>query len=186
MKRFLSNIIVVAALTISVLTLSSFTTGAAEELSFSNLLDLLYRYGEPEAIQNNPLTFLFNDSVQDGEIECIEVVYGSDVEKGKKIDYGYEVLSTSDHACYFRMSLDTSTQANLYFKSKDDADRYIDHLAKTAPVSYNGQTYCIRNQEDGMHISTLCDDGDYSTQYVIYQPVESDGGFFRVEIEVYM
>ena len=186
MKRFLSNIIVVAALTISVLTLSSFTTGAAEELSFSNLLDLLYRYGEPEAIQNNPLTFLFNDSVQDGEIECIEVVYGSDVEKGKKIDYGYEVLSTSDHACYFRMSLDTSTQANLYFKSKDDADRYIDHLAKTAPVSYNGQTYCIRNQEDGMHISTLCDDGDYSTQYVIYQPVESDGGFYRVEIEVYM
>ena len=186
MKRFLSNIIVMAALTMSVLTLSSFTTGAAEELSFSNLLDLLYRYGEPEAIQNNPLTFLFNDSVQDGEIECIEVVYGSDVEKGKKIDYGYEVLSTSDHACYFRMSLDTSTQANLYFKSKDDADRYLARLAKTAPVPYNGQTYCIRNQEDGMHISTLCDDGDYSTQYVIYQPVESDGGFFRVEIEVYM
>ena len=85
MKRFLSNIIVMAALTMSVLTLSSFTTGAAEELSFSNLLDLLYRYGEPEAIQNNPLTFLFNDSVQDGEIECIEVVYGSDVEKEDRL-----------------------------------------------------------------------------------------------------
>ena len=121
MKRFASNIIVVAVLSLSVFTLSSFTNGAAEELTFSNLLDLLYRYGEPEAVQNNPLTFLFNDSVQDGEIECIEVVYGSDVEKGKKIDYGYEVLPTSDHACYFRMSLDTSTQANLYFMNKDDA-----------------------------------------------------------------
>ena len=186
MKRLASNIIVVAVLAMSVFTLSSFTTSAAEELTFSNLLDLLYRYGEPEAILNNPLTFLFNDSVQDGEIECIEVVYGCDVEKGKKIDYGYEVLPTSDKACYFRMSLDTSTQANLYFKSKDDADRFLDRLSKTAPVPYNGQTYCIRNQEDGMHISTLCDDGDYSTQYVIYQPVESDGGFYRVEIEVYM
>ncbi len=186
MKRFSSNIIVVAILSLSVFPLSSFTNGAAEELTFSNLLDLLYRYGEPEAVQGNPLTFLFNDSVLDGEIDCIEVVYGSDVEKGKKIDYGYEVLPTSDHACYFRMSLDTSTQANLYFMNKDDADRFLARLAKTAPVTYNEQTYCIRNQEDGLHISTLRDDGDYNTQYVIYQPVESDGGFYRVEIEVYM
>ena len=186
MKHFASNIIAVAVMVMSVFTLSSFTTNAAEELTFTNLLDLLYRYGESEAIQNNPMTFLFYDSVQDGEIDCIEVVYGSDVEKGKKIDYGYEVLPTSDHACYFRMSLDTSTQASLYFMSKDDANQFLARLAKTAPVTYNDQTYCIRVQEDGMHISTLCDDGDYSTQFVVYQPVESDGGFYRVEIEVYM
>jgi hypothetical protein len=37
-----------------------------------------------------------------------------------------------------------------------------------------------------MHISTLRDDGDYSIEFVVCEPVESDGGFYRVEIEVYM
>ena len=48
------------------------------------------------------LTYLYEyeDGGEDGDAGSYDTVYGRNMEKGEKTDFGYELKPKSDHACY--------------------------------------------------------------------------------------
>ena len=98
-----------------------------EKLSFENFLALLNNYNKVSYAQKCGLDFIYKEIERDGDVDCDEYVYGYDVEKGDKEEYGgYEIRPKSNHACYFKYNLDTSTSASMRFKNKNDAQIFFD------------------------------------------------------------
>lgn len=99
-----------------------------EQLDFGNFVELL-KSPNKETARKCGLTFVYaeeSDVAEEGDAEGSSEVYGWCVEKGKRGEYGYELDSKSPHACYFYYQEDTSRQAAMCFKDKDDADRFIE------------------------------------------------------------
>lgn len=164
----------------------------APALNFTvyNLMDLVTHYGNSELAEKSGLTFIYNDTQEDGEVDDIQIVYGFDVEKAQKEALGYSLKVKSPHACYFQVDLDTSTRLGLYFASKDDAKAFHESLKAQKPFDYEDETFYIHpmTRSDGVHylaVDVPYGDDQYETRYVIYQP-EEKGSFCYIEIEPYV
>ena len=159
------------------------------DFTLKNLLDLLYHHGDYELIENSGMKFIYEASLDMGEVEGYELVYGRDIEKGEKKEFGYELKATSPHGFFFEMSFDTSTQASLSFASQDDANTFIETVLNTEPFPYEDKTFYVhpKQQDDGqyIHLQTPYGDDDFETRYVLYPPRPRDG-FILIEIEVYV
>ena len=98
----------------------------ALDFSFDRFVTLLKNVNA-ETAKDCGFSFIYADEDQPEDDPGTSVaVYGWGVEKGEKQDFGYELNCISDNACYFYYQLDTSTQAAICFKDKDDADRFIE------------------------------------------------------------
>ena len=98
----------------------------ALDFSFDRFVTLLKNVNA-ETAKDCGFSFIYADEDQPEDDPGTSVaVYGWGVEKGEKQDFGYELNCISDNACYFYYQLDTSTQAAMCFKDKDDADRFIE------------------------------------------------------------
>ena len=171
------------------------TTAVAEEEHYSldftvkNLLVLLEHNDDYGRAEENGVTLTYEDSYDDGDVECLETVYGKDVQKVGKEVLGYQLKPTSPHGFYFKMILDTSTRGILAFASLQDAKSFIAATAKTKPFEFEGKTYYIHPKKvDGikyLYIETPYGQGDYETRYVIY-PLKQRNGFCEMEVEVYV
>lgn len=120
----------------------------ALDFSFDKFVTLLKEVNT-ETAKDCGLSFIYEASDgggEEGDAGTSVVVYGWGIEKGKKQDFGYELNSTSDHACYFYYQQDTSTQAAMCFKDKDDADRFIEKALAYGIVDMNG-SYHIADQK---------------------------------------
>ena len=157
------------------------------QFSIENLLDLLEHYGAAQIVQNGGLTFIYKDEIEstDGDVGEDRVVYGREIEKGDKKDFGYNLISTSKHSCYYELNLDTSTNPYLYFANKDDADSFYDRGANHKPFEYEGKTYYINNNNGVLYIDTQYDEDSFETHYCLYPP-ELDDGFYKIKIDVWM
>ena len=154
------------------------------------LVMALKHYEDYELLEGIGLKLIYEDSYQNEEMEEMEVMFGKDIEKGGKEEpIGYALKTTSDHAFYYSMALDTSTRPNLGFVNQKDALSFIENTLKAEPFSYEGMTYYIHPKErDGeryIHIDTPYGDDDFETRYVLYPP-RQDNGFWRIEIEYYV
>ncbi len=99
-----------------------------EQFDFGKFVDLL-KSPSKEKAERCGLSFVYeaeSDDGVEGDVAGTSEVYGWHIEKGKKNEFGYELNCTSNHACYFYYQADTSQQAAMCFKSKDDADRFIE------------------------------------------------------------
>lgn len=158
-----------------------------KQFSIEDLLDLLEHYGAAQIVQNGGLTFIYKDEIEstDGDVGEERVVYGREIEKGDKKDFGYNLISTSVHSCYYELNLDTSTNPYLYFANKNDADGFYDRVANHKPFEYEGNTYYVNKNNGELYIDTKYDEDSFETHYVLY-PLELEEGFYKIKIGVWM
>ncbi len=158
-----------------------------KQFSIEDLLDLLEHYGTAQIVQNGGLTFIYKDEIEstDGDVDEERVVYGREIEKGDKKDFGYNLKSTSKHSCYYELNLDTSTNPYLYFANKDDADSFYNRAANHKPFKYEGETYYINKNNGVLYIDTQYDEDSFETHYCLYLP-ELEDGFYKIKIDVWM
>ena len=157
------------------------------QFSIEDLLDLLEHYGAAKIVHNGGLTFIYKEEIEstDGDVGEERVVYGREIEKGDKKDFGYNLKSTSKHSCYYELNLDTSTNPYLYFANKDDADSFYNRVANHKPFKYEGETYYINKNNGVLYIDTQYDEDSFETNYCLYQP-ELEDGFYKIKIDVWM
>ena len=118
----------------------------ALDFSFDRFVTLLKNVNA-ETAKDCGFSFIYADEDQPEDDPGTSVaVYGWGVEKGEKQDFGYELNCISDNACYFYYQLDTSTQAAICFKDKDDADRFVEKALAYGIVDMNG-SYHIADQK---------------------------------------
>ena len=186
MKKVITTIVVLAVITAGVFSLSSSSDDTGQEISLTNLLDLLYNYEGTGRKPDTPLQFICRDDVQEGDKHYAEVVYGHGVKKGDKKDVGYEITTSSPHAYFFCMSFDSSVTAGLYYVDKGDAERFLARIAQEKTVQFNGKTFNVITKPDDkrLYITNPWGDGNYETQFALY-PITKEGDFYRIEIEVY-
>lgn len=132
------------------------------------------------------LTYLYDyedDGGEEGDAGSHDVVYGLNVEKGEKTDYGYQLKPTSRHACYFQYSEDTSTHASLNFTDKADADRFFEAFLKSGVVDCGGMYVVVKQEIPAGEVITVDTMRDYDGKYSIEKPVlNSDEGFYTIII----
>lgn len=160
-----------------------------EQFSVEDLLRLLNHAGEPEA-EKSGMSFLFDDSVDDDEEEGLSysvVAYGRNVEKGKKLDLGYQIVSTSAHSCYFTLNVDTSTNPRLYFANQEDANNFFQRASSAKRFDYDGETYTIQKEADSNCIDIMIPwvEDELQTKYSIHPP-KLENGFYEIWVEVYV
>ena len=159
------------------------------DFTLKNLLDLLYHHDDYELAENSGMKFIYEASLDMGEVEGYELCYGRDIEKGEKKEFGYLLKATTPHGFFFKISLDTSTQASLSFASQDDVNSFIETVLNTEPFKYDDKTFYVHpKQQDGgqyIYLQTPYGDDDFETRYVLYPPSPYEG-FYRIEIEVYV
>ena len=132
------------------------------------------------------LTFLYeyqDDGAEEGDAGTYDTVYGRDMEKGEKTDFGYQLKPTNHHACYFQYSLDTSTHASLNFTDKADADRFFEAFLKSGVVDCGGMYVVVEQEIPAGKVISVDSMRDYNGKYSIDKPVfDSEKGFYTIII----
>jgi len=152
-----------------------------EKFTFENLLSLLKNHDNVVAAKKCGLSLIYKDVENDGEVECVDIVYGYEVERGSD----KQVVAKSDNACYLYFSLDTSTQAILYFNDAADAD-YFQNMAKEyGLIIYEYNKYVPKKRmSSGYHnVDSLDWDGEYAPMYSLSN-VSSERGWYVVNIGI--
>lgn len=117
-----------------------------DQLNFGDFVELLKSSGK-ETAKKCGFSFVYHAyDPGDGDADMSADVFGWGIEKGEKLDFGYELKITSPHACYFYYQADTSQQAAMCFKSKADADRFMEKALAYGIVDINGD-YHIADQK---------------------------------------
>ena len=142
--------------------------GFRNKMSFENFLGMLNHYEKESYAKRCGLSLLYKDVTEEEFGESIEIVYGYEVEKGDKKDWSYEILSKSNHACFFRYNLDTSTHASLSFKDKEEANIFF-KKAKDYGLILHGDTYFIPNKKLPNGKGIVLDEDEYDNS--IYEKV---------------
>jgi len=155
-------------------------------MTASALVGLLASPTDEEQAQACGLTLLYKETGRDEEegIDTEVIVYGRDIEKGKKKDDGYEMECLSDHACYLSYQTDTSQQASLCFRSEADANGFLKGLEAEGVVVCH-DTYFIPADPlpDGQTVWVESIQ-DYNISYELSKPVLEDG-FYVIHIAYY-
>ena len=131
------------------------------------------------------LTYLYvhEEGGEDGDAGSYDTVYGRNMEKGEKTDFGYELKSKSNHACYFQYSLDTSTHASLNFTDKADADRFFEAFLKSGVVDCSGMYVVVEQEIPAGKVISVDSMRDYNGKYSIDKPVlDPERGFYTIII----
>ena len=154
-----------------------------EQLSFEKFLDY-YTTGEV-TLEDCGLKLIYEDSMEseDGDAGMYLAVYGWGVEKGEKLDFGYDLKTTSDRACYLESQEDTSLNHTFFFKDKADADRFFQQALDYGMV-IDGDTYCVPAEKlpNGSVKGSIA---DYNILMEISKP-ELDGDFYKISIYFYV
>lgn len=158
-----------------------------EKLTFINILNLLKNYDNVESAQKCGFSLVYRDFEDGGgeDPDCLEIVYGYDVEKGGKGNYGYEIISKSNYACYFKYNLDTSTSASLHFKDSSDADFFQEQAEKYGLLVYEESKFVPQKKmSSGYHYVDSIDwNGEYAPVYFIGR-TQSENGWYIVSIGI--
>ena len=161
-----------------------------KKMSFENFLGMLKHYDKESFAQKCGLSLLyrnFEDGGEDGA-DCLEIVYGYDVEKGSKKEFfdwsSYVINPKSNHACYFIYILDTSTSASLYFQDKEDAEIFFGKAQEYGLIN-KADTYFIPNKRLPKEQSISSDELDnsfYENVIGIINPPFFRGNWYIISI----
>ena len=155
------------------------------EIAVEDFLALITQCNE-EAAARCGMAFIYEDEVEseDGDAGMYDLVFGKDVEKGaKNEDIGYALKTTSDHAYYFSVFEATSTNLNLCFVNKADADHMYELLEQQETIE--GFSVAKQRNQMGEGYMLLRGGEDESIMIEIDPPVCEDG-ICRIEIYQYV
>ena len=155
------------------------------EIAVEDFLALITQCNE-EAAARCGMAFIYEDEVEseDGDAGMYDLVFGKDVEKGaKNEDIGYALKTTSDHAYYFSVFEATSTNLNLCFVNKADADHMYEQLEQQEVIK--GFSVAKQRNQMGEGYLLLRGGEDESIMIEIDPPVCEDG-ICRIEIYQYV
>ena len=155
------------------------------EIAVEDFLALITQCNE-EAAAKCGMAFIYEDEVEseDGDAGMYDLVFGKDVEKGaKNEDIGYALKTTSDHAYYFSVFEATSTNLNLCFVNKADADHMYELLEQQETIE--GFSVAKQRNQMGEGYLLLRGGEDESIMIEIDPPVCEDG-ICRIEIYQYV
>ena len=138
-----------------------------EKLTFANLVSLLNNFDNVEYAKKCGLSLIYRNATKEEYGDDIEVVYGYDIEKGNKKEYGgYELIAKSNHSCYFRYELSTSSGAEIVFKNADDANLLFERAKQYGLVIVANEyytSYLIPNKRLPNGKSIKVEEPDYET-----------------------
>ena len=158
-----------------------------EKFTFTNILNLLENYDNVTSAKKCGFSLIYRDFEDGGgeDIDCLEIVYGYDVEKGGKSNYGYEIISKSNYACYLKYNLDSSTYASLHFKDSSDADFFQKQAKEYGMLVYENSMFVPKKKmSSGYHyVDSLDWGGEYDPIYAIGR-TESENGWYTVSIGI--
>ena len=135
--------------------------------TIENILSLLDNPKNKSFAQKCGLEFILEDTDEYGGYQ---IIYGYDVEKGKKTDNWYDINALSEHSTYFKYECCESVGWMAYFKSKEDADYFINEAKKHG---FTKKDDCYTNGKWGMQITEFedwCQCQIY--EYVDYEEAE--------------
>jgi len=118
-----------------------------EKFTIKNILSLLDNPKNKSYAQKCGLEFILEDKDEYGGYQ---IIYGYDVEKGEKTDNWYDINALSEHSTYFRYEYCESVGWMAYFKSKEDADYFINEANKHG---FAKKDDCYTNGKWGMSIT---------------------------------
>lgn len=158
----------------------------SDQFTFEKFVELLKNPYEGEAQQCGltPIYFYVIEQSEEDEVGGSSSVYGWGVEKGRKLEYGYELKCTSPHACYFYYQEDTSRQAAMCFKDKDDADRFFEEALEYGLVVM-GNSYHVATEKLPGGTVTVVSFSDYNIMAEITKPANNNEfhpGFYVISI----
>ena len=157
-----------------------------DQFTFEKFVELLKNPSGEEA-ENCGLSLIYTYEIEQSEEDEVggsSTVYGWGIEKGRQLDYGYELKCTSPHACYFYYQEDTSRQAAMCFKDKADADRFFEKALQYGLVVM-GNSYHIAAEKLPNGTVTVDSFSGYDIMAEITKPAndnEFHAGFYVISI----
>lgn len=157
-----------------------------DQCTFEKFVELL-KNPSGEQAENCGLSLVYTYEIEQSEEDEVggsSIVYGWGIEKGRQLDYGYELKCTSPHACYFYYQEDTSRQAAMCFKDKADADRFFEKALQYGLVVM-GNSYHIADEKLPNGTVTVDSFRDYNIMAEITKPAndnEFHSGFYVISI----
>ena len=138
-----------------------------EKFTIKNILSLLDNPKNKSYAQKCGLEFILEDKDEYGGYQ---IIYGYDVEKEKKTDNWYDINALSEHSTYFKYECCESVGWMAYFKSKEDADCFLNEAKKHG---FAKKDDCYTNGKWGM---SMTEDEDWCCcqiyEYVEYEEYE--------------
>lgn len=122
-----------------------------EKFTIKNILSLLDNPKNKSFAQKCGLEFILEDTDEYGGYQ---IIYGYDVEKGEKTDNWYDINALSEHSTYFKYECCESVGWMAYFKSKEDADCFLNEAKKHG---FAKKDDCYTNGKWGMSITEFED-----------------------------
>ncbi|MBR4391467.1 MAG: hypothetical protein IKT08_05120 [Bacteroidales bacterium] len=169
--------------------------------SAEDFVDLINHNDEAAAAKCG-MTFLYQDEVEEdmegyesvegdevyeGDAGFQVVVFGKDIEKGDKLDFGYDLKNTSDHAYYYEVVTATSINQNLCFINQEDANQFYEMLSQKDVIE-GERKFSVTKKEyngGGEYLLLECLD-DSNLVFSIDAPVIEEGVFYIISIYQYV
>ena len=156
------------------------------DFTIPKLIDLVSNPTDERYAQRCGLSQVYRIATEEEYGEDLDIVYGRAIEKGNKLDYGYQLVCNSEHSCYFRYWQATSSGAQLCFKNQEDANLFWKKARDYGLFKYR-ETYMIpRHKISGGGVIVVDDfeyDGENGVLYII-SPPQYDDGYYVIHIGI--
>lgn len=130
---------------------------------------------------------IYEVEVEDEEepgLTYYRAIYGHDVEKGAKREFGYKLNATSDHACYFQEDSDTSIYYSMNFADESDAKDFYDRLMQYGVLVFDGD-YIITEETLPAGKPTHVESIDDYHPICFFKPPQKEGEFYSIKLFPY-
>ena len=127
---------------------------------------------------------VYEVEVQDEEepgLTYYRAIYGHNIEKGAKQEFGYKLNATSEHACFFQEDLDTSTYYSMNFSDESDAKDFYNRLMQHGVLEFDGDFIIIEETLSAgkpTHVEHL--DGYHPICFI--KPPKQEGDFYSIKL----
>ena len=127
---------------------------------------------------------VYEVEVQDEEepgLTYYRAIYGHNIEKGAKQEFGYKLNATSEHACFFQEDLDTSTYYSMNFSNESDAKDFYNRLMQHGVLEFDGDFIIIEETLPAgkpTHVENL--DGYHPICFI--KPPKQEGDFYSIKL----
>lgn len=158
-----------------------------KQFSLNDLLYLMQHYAESAKAEKSGLGLIYHDSQTSDEVDEEQYVYGHDIYSTTKKELGYELNTSSAHAFYFLMSLDTSRNGYLRFFKQNDANAFFERVRNTKPFTFEGKRIVVTkvSGDKSARIEEVRSDKSTSTMFEVHQPTALDG-WYEIYLEIYV
>ena len=154
-----------------------------KEISIENFIAFMKSIDVANA-EKIGLEKVYEVEVQDEEepgLTYYRAIYGHNIEKGAKQEFGYKLNATSEHACFFQEDLDTSTYYSMNFSNESDAKDFYNRLMQHGVLEFDGDFIIIEETLPAgkpTHVESL--DGYHPICFI--KPPKQEADFYSIKL----